>query len=64
MENQKHVHLDFMNGTNESCATKERGGTRQEEHYEFDLKEFMPEIFDCEADGSCSNGHQHVNIKL
>lgn len=27
---------------------------------EFDLNEFIPEIYDCEADGCCSNGHQHV----
>ncbi|SHJ30482.1 hypothetical protein [Lutispora thermophila] len=26
----------------------------------FSLEDFTPEIYDCEADGSCSNGHIHV----
>ncbi|NLL74116.1 MAG: hypothetical protein GX237_11400 [Clostridiales bacterium] len=30
----------------------------------FSLEDFTPEIYDCEADGSCGSGHQHVNIKM
>ncbi|MEG0806632.1 MAG: hypothetical protein RSI06_09520 [Lachnospiraceae bacterium] len=29
----------------------------------FSLDEFIPEVFDCEADGSCGSGHVHVNTK-
>lgn len=61
MNNQKHVHLDFLSGANRSCASRE-DGPRQEEYYEFDLKDFLPEIYDCEADGNCGSGHQHLII--
>lgn len=58
MSNEKYLHLDFNQGNGH------KDESRQEEHYEFELKDFIPEIYDCEADGSCSSGHQHVNIKL
>ena len=29
----------------------------------FCLEDFTPEIYDCEADGSCGSGHIHVNVK-
>ena len=32
------------------------------EKVEFPIEEFTPEIFDCEADGSCGNGHIHITI--
>lgn len=64
MEDQRHIHLDFMKSANDGSVKKGHDNPRQEEYYEFELKEFLPEIYDCEADGSCSNGHQHVNIKI
>lgn len=30
----------------------------------FSLDEFVPEIYDCEADGSCGSGHVHVNTRV
>lgn len=29
---------------------------------EISIEEFEPELFDCEADGSCSSGHNHNPI--
>lgn len=29
---------------------------------EFTLEEFAPEIYDCEADGSCGSGHLHNRV--
>lgn len=58
MSEGKHLHLDFNKNT------RHKNEPRQEEYFEFDLKDFVPEIYDCEADGSCSSGHQHVNVKM
>lgn len=27
----------------------------------FDISDFVPEVYDCEADGSCGSGHLHFN---
>lgn len=64
MEDQRHVHLNFMKSSDAESVKKDHDNPRQEEYYEFELKEYLPEIYDCEADGSCSSGHQHVNTKL
>jgi len=58
MSEEKHLHFDFDQGARHTDEP------RQEEYFEFDLKEFVPEIYDCEADGACSSGHQHINIKM
>lgn len=31
----------------------------EQEEIIFSIDEFTPEIYDCEADGSCSSGHIH-----
>lgn len=46
----EHTHADSIHAS-------------QTDSLSFSLDEFVPEIFDCEADGSCSSGHIHQSIK-
>lgn len=64
MDNQRHTHFEFTKSSKDNFSKDVHSNTRQEEHYEFELKDFLPEIYDSEADGSCSNGHQHTTVKV
>lgn len=58
MNNEKKIHLNY-NQTN-----VHKNDFCQEKLYVFELKDFIPEIYDCEADGSCGSGHQHTNNRV